>query len=143
MIKTILCAVDISQIEPDEKPLRVAARMAESEGAQLHVITVMPDLGVGEVSSYFPADFLEKAAEAKRRDLDAFVTRVLGAEAAGGVRKIVTIGTVYREVLRVAEAEQVDLIVVGAHEPDIGDYLLGSNASRIVAHSHCSVYVVR
>jgi nucleotide-binding universal stress UspA family protein len=35
------------------------------------------------------------------------------------------------------------VIVVGAHKPDLSEYLLGPNAARIVRHSKCSVYVVR
>ena len=46
-------------------------------------------------------------------------------------------------VLRVAEEADSNLIVVGSHDPAARDYLIGSNAAKIVRHSHCSVYVVR
>ena len=42
--------------------------------------------------------------------------------------------------LRKAEA---DLIVVGSHRPAMRDYLLGTNAARVVRHAHCSVLVAR
>jgi nucleotide-binding universal stress UspA family protein len=38
---------------------------------------------------------------------------------------------------------EADLIVVGSHRPAMKDYLLGTNAARVVRHAHCSVLVVR
>ena len=143
MTKSILCAVDLSQAEPDEKVLRAAARLAKAEGAQLDVMTVVPDLGVGQVSSYFPEDFEAKAIAHAQDALAAFVGRVLGEAADKNVRHEVASGKVYQEVLRVAEAAGTDLIVIGSHKPALRDYLLGTNASQIVRHSTCSVYVVR
>ena len=35
------------------------------------------------------------------------------------------------------------LIVIGAHRPDLKDYLLGPHAARVVRHAECSVLVVR
>ena len=40
-------------------------------------------------------------------------------------------------------AKAADLIVIGCHAPGVGDFLLGSNAARVVRHAGCSVYVVR
>ena len=36
-----------------------------------------------------------------------------------------------------------DLIVIGAHRPELRDYLLGPNAGRVVRHAKQSVLVVR
>ena len=44
---------------------------------------------------------------------------------------------------RAANRLGCDLIVVGAHRPELGDYLLGPNAARIVRHADQSVFVVR
>jgi nucleotide-binding universal stress UspA family protein len=38
---------------------------------------------------------------------------------------------------------QADLIILGAHRPDISDYLMGANAAQIVRHADCSVWTVR
>jgi nucleotide-binding universal stress UspA family protein len=40
------------------------------------------------------------------------------------------------------EAE-VDLVVVGSHRPTMKDYLLGTNAARVIRHARCSVLVPR
>lgn len=144
MTKSILVAVDLSQDGPDEKPLRVAAELAEKDGAQLDVVSVVPDFGFGEVTSFFPPDYEKKAVVAAKEALTAFCERVLGEAANAGIRHEVVVGKAYREVLRVAEAAGSDLIVVGSHrkEPVI-DVLLGTTASQIVLRAKCSVYVVR
>ena len=68
---------------------------------------------------------------------------MLGAEENARVRHEVAVGKIYEQILRVAEDADSSLIVVGSHEPGLGDYLIGSNATKIVRHAHCSVYVVR
>jgi len=45
--------------------------------------------------------------------------------------------------LAVAEEAVADLIVVGSHRPAMKDYLLGTNAARVVRHARCSVLVAR
>jgi nucleotide-binding universal stress UspA family protein len=52
-------------------------------------------------------------------------------------------GSVYEQVLKVAEELEVDQIVLGAHRPGLADFLLGPNTARIVRHATCSVNVVR
>ena len=51
--------------------------------------------------------------------------------------------SIYAEILAVAEEAEADLIVVGSHRPAMKDYLLGTNAARIVRHARCSVLVAR
>ena len=143
MIRSILCAIDMSQPKPDDRPLRVAADLARHHGAQLDVVTVVPDFGAGEVSSFFPEGYQDALRNRTARALAAHVGEVLGDAVNEKVRHEVAVGKVYREVLRVAKEAGSDLIVVGSHAPELHDYLLGSNASRIVRHAPCSVYVVR
>ena len=59
------------------------------------------------------------------------------------VSKVVTMGSVYHDVLAEADRLKADLIVVGSHRPSMATYLLGSNAATIVRHARCSVLVVR
>jgi nucleotide-binding universal stress UspA family protein len=141
--KPVLCAVDISNEDRDAKVLARAAQLAEMDGAQLDVITVVPDYGMSVVGSYFDSHHHEKAVEEARRRLNELVEETLGAEANEKVRHIVATGNAYDEILHVASADGAGLIVIGAHKPDFKDYLLGPNAARVVRHSECSVYVVR
>lgn len=141
--QTVLCAVDVSNKGLDIGVLKEAARIAAMDGAQLDVITVLPDFGMSVVGSFFDSDHHDKAlAEAQSR-LSSLVTEALGAEANAKVRHVVSTGNAYEEILKTANADKADLIVIGAHKPDFKDYLLGPNAARVVRHSTCSVYVVR
>lgn len=139
----VLCAVDISNTGQDIEVLKAAARMAEMEGAQLDVITVVPDYGMSVVGSYFDPRHHEKAVAETRRLLNEMVEQAIGAEANKKVRHIVATGRAYDEILHVARTDGAELIVIGAHKPDFKDYLLGPNAARVVRHSKCSVLVVR
>jgi len=141
--QSVLCAVDISNKTRDVGVLKQAARLAAMDGAQLDVITVVPDYGMSVVGSFFEADHHAKAVEETRRLLRDLVSEVLGAGADKSVRHIVAVGNAYEEILRAAEADGAGLIVIGAHKPDFKDYLLGPNAARVVRHSACSVFVVR
>ncbi|MET4127414.1 universal stress protein [Roseovarius sp. MBR-6] len=139
----VLCALDVSNPHRDDEVLRRAAQIAALDGAQLDVITVVPDYGMSVVGSFFGSghhDTLE--AEAKRL-LNALVIEVLGEEANKTVRHLVSTGNAYDEILRAAKVDGAALIVIGAHKPDFSDYLLGPNAARVVRHAKCSVMVVR
>ena len=52
-------------------------------------------------------------------------------------------GGVFAEVLAEADACHADLIVTGSHWPTLATYLIGSHATSIARHAHCSVLVVR
>ena len=51
--------------------------------------------------------------------------------------------SIYAEILGAAEEAQADLVIVGSHRPAMKDYLLGTNAARVVRHACCSVLVAR
>jgi nucleotide-binding universal stress UspA family protein len=143
MTKNILCAIDISDETQDIPVLKLAAKMAAQDDAQLDLVTVVPDFGLSVVGSFFDSDHHDAAmAEAKKR-LNAVASAELGADANAKVRHIVATGKAYEQILKTAKASGTDLIVIGAHAPDLADYLLGPNAARIVRHATCSVYVVR
>ena len=59
------------------------------------------------------------------------------------VETIVRHGPVYEQILQVADDIGADQIVIGAHRPEISDYLLGPNTARVVRHAKCSVNVIR
>jgi nucleotide-binding universal stress UspA family protein len=143
MIKSILCAVDISQTTSEEQVLQTAAKLAELDGASLDVVTIVPNFSMNLVGSYFDENFQKQAAKEAKQRLHDMVTKVLGAEWDEKVRHIVAAGSIYEEILQLADQTEADLIVIGAHKPDLKDYLLGPNSARVVRHSKCSVYVVR
>jgi nucleotide-binding universal stress UspA family protein len=140
MYKDILLAVDLGDETSWRKALPTAVDLCRASGATLHVITVVPDFGMTIVAEFFPSDFEKKALAQADERLRAFL-----AENAPGIKAqcIVGHGTVYEEILRVADDVRCDLIVIAAHRPALKDYLLGPNAARVVRHAQCSVLVVR
>jgi len=122
MIKTILCAVDIANETQDVYILEAAEQLARLHVSDHHVKT---------------------ARDRAQRDLNKFAERALGAERNKEVRHVVATGRVYAEILKIADVDNADLIVIGAQTPDLADFLLGPNSARIVRHAKTSVYVVR
>ncbi len=58
-------------------------------------------------------------------------------------RRWVEVGSPKVEIVRVAELEKVDLIVVGSHSRKGLGILLGSTASSVTLHAKCDVLAVR
>jgi nucleotide-binding universal stress UspA family protein len=143
MKSSVLCAVDVSNGDDDIGTIQAAARLAKLDDAQLDVISVVPDYGISQVGSFFNKDHHDTMIAEAKEALNAVVTKALDAEQNQKIRHIIATGRAYEEVLKLAKKTDANLIVVGAHDSDLADYLLGPNAARVVRHARCSVYVVR
>lgn len=140
MFTTILLPVDLSSSESWSQALPAARRIMDDAGV-LHVVTVVPDFGMSVVGSFFEAGFEERALHEVGRRLTDWVTEHVPAGV--DVHPHVMHGRVYEQILHAADSLSVDAIVMGAHTPDLADYLLGPNAARVVRHAKQSVFVVR
>ena len=141
MFKNILVAVDLNDEASCRKPLLSAVSLARTFGAQLHVLTVVREVDAilqakAAALGYEPVlSYLQRELEGLIREIDAYDLKP---------EVLVTLGaSIYAEILAVAESIPADLVVVGAHQPAMKDYLLGTNASRVVRHARCSVLVIR
>ena len=141
MTKHILCAVDLTHDTEARALLAEAGRLAKLDGADLSVVTVLPDYGSSFVGSFFKEGTLKEAAEAARVTLHKLADEVLPGH--DTVQCIVEIGTAYTEILDAARKCSADLIVVGAHKPDLAERIIGPNASRIARNADVSVLVLR
>ncbi len=141
MFDRILVPVDIGNDPTSAKCLYVAGELASRFGAELHVLTVVPDIGSAVVAQYFPSGAEAQIAEDAAAQLSDYVKEHLPSGTTA--HEMVAQGPVYDEILSVAERIKADLIVIGAHRPDLRDYLLGPNAARVVRHAGASVFVVR
>ena len=141
MYKDVLLAIDLNEEHSWKKALPTAVEFCKSFGSVLHVVTVVPDFGMNVVGPFFPDDFQEKSVAAAGDDLDAFLAK-RGPEDLS-VHPVVGYGSVYEEILRIAEATKSGLIVVASNRPERQDFLLGPNAARVVRHAKCSLLVVR
>lgn len=141
MAKHILCAIDLTHLDDARSLLSEAGRLAVLDQADFSVVTVLPDYGTSFVGSFFKEGTLKEASQAALAALHKLVDDVLPDRAE--TQCIVEIGTVYEEVLDAADKCQADLIVVGAHKPDLAGRIFGPNAARIVRHATVSVMVAR
>ncbi|MGQ9370120.1 universal stress protein [Azospirillum sp. A39] len=140
-MKEILVAVDVDGEIDWRSTLPAAVGQARATGGRLHVMTVLPDFGMSIVGQFFPRGYEKEMADKVMKRLHERVAAVVPAGLP--VQHIVAEGNVYEAVLKMAEKTRADLIVLGAHRPELSDYLLGPNAARIVRHAKCSVLVVR
>lgn len=141
MYADIMLAVDLVDPAAQTKAVETAVSLAQSQGARLHVITVVPDYGMSIVGGFFTKEHERHALEAANKTLHAFTAEHIPKDIK--LQHIVGHGTIYREILRYAAETGCDLIVMASHRPELGDYLLGPNAARVVRHAGCSVMVVR
>lgn len=141
MYKDILLPIDLNNVQTQEKAVQTAIELAQSFGARLHVMTIVPDFGVGVVSTFFPEDYEAKAMAAADKALHDYVKQRMPSGIK--VQHIVAHGTIYEQILSFARKTKVDLILMASHRPELSDYLIGPNASKVVRHANCSVLVVR
>lgn len=141
MYKDILLPVDREHEASWRQALPVATAYCKAFGARLHVLTVVPAFGVGDVSSFLPMGYEQQLLDKASQWLQGFARDHLPSGIP--VQHIVGHGKVHREILRVAAETGADLIVMASHRPELADHLLGSNAAHVVQHAKCSVLVVR
>jgi nucleotide-binding universal stress UspA family protein len=141
VFKDILFTVDLEHFASWERALPVALHEAKASGTQLHVLTVLPEVAVPALMQVGPFDYEAQLVPKARAALEQFVRERVPAGVP--VRPIATYGSVYKEILRIAAEIPADLIVMAAHRPQPGDFLIGSNAERVSRRAHCSVMLVR
>lgn len=136
-LKKILVPVDFSDLS--RKALHYAISFAKQFGAEitlLHVIEIIPVPEVVE-SGMFNAQLRETAtaqlAEWRKN-----------AAAQTMVKTAVGDGTSFREIVRVADENNIDLIILGTQgRSGLSHLFIGSTAERVVRHAPCPVMVVR
>ena len=143
VFKRILCAVDFATASLTA--LAYALSLAEEADAHLtllNVIDVPPELTVPLEPPDFDIDRARAEAEADRlRRLRALIPE--HARDYCTVETAVLEGGVSRQVLRLAEAQDDDLLVIGVHGRSALDLaVFGSNAKDLVVHAHCPVLIV-
>jgi nucleotide-binding universal stress UspA family protein len=141
MFKNILLTVDLEHADSWAKALPVALDAAKASNARLHVMTVVPEVAVPALMQAGPYDYEAMLVPKAKAALDAFVREHVPSDV--DTHQLVTYGGVYREILRAAAEIPADLIVMAAHRPQPGDFLIGSNAERVSRRAGCTVMLVR
>ena len=144
-LKQILVATDFS--EASEAALLYGRQLARAHGATLHLLHIVgyvasemaTPIGIGANSGRLQ---MELEAEAQQR-LDALVaddvSRGLPARAVA-----MSSGSIAQAILTYAEAEQIDLVIVGTHgRTGFAHFFMGSVAQHVVRRASCPVLTVR
>ncbi len=135
----ILAAIDFN--EHSDAVIQSALMQAKCSGAvlaALHVVDFTRPIDDDYIIP--PTDQLE---EALLNSASQRLEETLNRLEATGVRPLVTLGRPKQEILRVAQQEAVDLIVIGAHGHHGILGLLGSTADRVLHQASCHVLTVR
>ncbi len=136
----ILLAVDLT--DESEALAERARRLQERFGARLslvHVVEYVPMAYSGDLA--LPEDFNleQELVDAARQRMDRMGER-LGVAAQD---RHIALGSAWREVLRVAQEQDADLILVGSHGRRGLATLLGSTARSVLQHAVCDVLAMR
>ncbi len=149
MATKTLVPIDLSDMETSGKVLAAGIDHARHAKSNLVAMAVVPNLITGIDFRYAIRGEMGGSEE---YDLKAIVqdtldrlNEVVAEHMPKGMKaeSIVRHGSVYEQILQVAEEIEADQIVMGAHRPGLSDYLIGPNTARVVRHAKCSVNVVR
>lgn len=139
--KHILLAVDFSA--HGEEVADRAKDLADKYQAKLSIVHVVDNLPLTD-AAYGPVipfdlDLTEELMTAAKDRLAKLADKLGVAEDC----RTVAVGSPKLEIIRVAEENQVDLIVVGSHGRHGLALLLGSTANGVLHHARCDVLAVR
>lgn len=143
MIKRILCPVDFS--ETTQFALTPAVSLATEFGAELVLTHVLdyPYPHVGPVVQGFDIEDYYGAMEEKAlEELEGLVGE--DARKFAPVRAVARRGSAFREIVRLAEEETADLIVLPTHaRTGVSHLVIGSTAEKVVRYVCCPVLTVK
>lgn len=147
--KKTLVPIDLADMETSTKVLAAGIDHVKQQKSNLVVMTVVPNMVTGIDFRYAIRGEMGGSEEydlkAILQDTLDRLNEILADQLPKGMKAetIVKHGSVYEEILEAADEVKADQIVIGAHRPQLADYLLGPNTSRVVRHAKCSVNVVR
>ena len=136
LLKKILVPVDFSRAEP--AALELAESLAKLHGGQLLIVHVQdPPWG-------YKGDMYYGVVEPDDKQVTQMLHQVKPTDRSIAVEYRLVTGDAASEIVRVAAAEHVDLIVVASHgRTGLSRMLMGSVAESIVRHAPCPVIVYK
>lgn len=139
--KTIIAAVDLQHKDSDGHVVNEAILLAQTHGAEIELIFVIPDQQNSFAQHYIPEEMRQQVETAAERELAEFSA---GFDWAGiAHRQKVLRGVVYETLIERAQEVSARFIVIGSSKPGLKDLFMGPNAARVARHAPCSVLVVR
>lgn len=142
-IKKVLFPTDLSDAAAEAQ--LYACALAEQFGAELHILSVMQDMAMVSPDPNMPWVIPASSLEEIRLSLESALKAIPDAKWAEGrtIHRVLRSGTPFLEVVKYAEEQDIDVIVVGTHgRSGLTHMLLGSTAERIVRKAPCPVLTV-
>ena len=139
MMAKALVAVDKS--EHSERAVILASRFAKETGVSLTLLHVIDD-----PKSYkeLPDDLAHKLKIDKAKELLDEFKKLAQANGASDVQTMIAVGPVTDEIVRIAEENDFDYLVVGTRGfGAFKRFFLGSVADKVVRNAHLPVVVIR
>lgn len=140
LYKRILLAVDFS-VHTEELCQRVR-ELADLHSAKLSLIHVVEPVvtdSAFDTLPPLPVDFDDIIVEQARKRLALLSQRY----SVDKENVFLEIGVIKKEIIRIAESQETDLIVVGSHGRHGVELLLGSTANAVLHHAGCDVLAIR
>ncbi len=144
----ILVTTDFS--EAGDHAIAHAFRLAADHGAEVLLLHVLETVIAPNplYAHYYPTELLtpEVRARAETAAHEALLERVpkIGPLAQVSHRVVVAHGMPAEEIIRSAQDERADLLVISTHgRTGLKRFFLGSTAERVIRHVQCPVLVVR
>lgn len=144
-LQKILLPTDFSGCADFALPYAAAiARATKATIICLHVVEpVVPAVGYTGLAEPMPiADISDQLEDSAERQLPKLAEC---EECAGlNLEEIIVHGDPAAEIVRVAQEQEVDLIVISSHgRTGLGRMIFGSTAEAVVRHANCPVLVVK
>ncbi len=148
MISKILYPTDFSKASQAALPL--LRDLAQRYGAQIHILHVVDVHSEFLMDGGYMVPLLisypveeEQLAEFARKRLNEFVQDHL-PDVQDSVKKVVALGKPFAEIVRYAQDQGIDLIVISTHgHSALGSVLVGSVAEKVIHKAPCAVLTVR
>ena len=138
--KVVLAPLDWS--DPSTDSLKAAAELASLYGGKL-LVTYVADPAPYSPDLVTPADGYEQSVRKRAlKELTHICQSLINTEVPTSYR--VCFGQAHTEIAELAEAEQVDLIVMATHgHSGIRHWLMGSTTERVVRTANCPVLTMK
>lgn len=139
----ILLAIDLSDASKQVAlKAQELARMNQAKLTVVHVAEIMPMLDVNYEAAptwEFDMEINQVLFSNAEKKLAAFISEL----SLSPQQQFLQQGDPRDEIIRIAEENQVDLIVLGSHGRHGLALLLGSTANSVLHHAKCDVLAVR
>ncbi|MGB5737871.1 MAG: universal stress protein [Woeseia sp.] len=142
MYKKILVAVDLSETSP--QVIKRAKQLADKIGAAMQLLHVV---------EYIPIESMEPMGDALLPSMDIHKDMISKAEreldklakqyGLGDIPRLVSSGSIKGEIVRVAEEDGCDLVVLGSRERHGLSILLNATDDTVLHKAKCDMLAVR